>query len=191
MYNVDLNDSNFLFALKEVLGIEAGYSDNKNDSGGKTNYGITEATARKAGFKGDMRNLTKDDAIRIYKKLFWDNVNLNLIKSPHIAKEVFEFGVNAGPKVAVKTLQRSYNALHNNFLLKEDGKIGKLTAKAVNKYKHPKAIYKTQNIIQGMYYLGLAEKDKFLIDNVRKHTRKKGGKNKIFYRGWINKRVNL
>ena len=73
--------SNFQKALKEALGIEGGYSDNKDDNGGKTNFGITKRLAVAYGYKGLMKDLSKETAIDIYKKEFWDNPKLNLIEN--------------------------------------------------------------------------------------------------------------
>lgn len=183
--------TNFEFALKEVLGIEGGYVDNKNDSGGKTNFGITEYTAKEAGYTGDMKNLTKEDAIQIYKKLFWDNPKLYLIQDKNIAKEVFEFGVNGGMKIAIKVLQRAYNSM-NFDIIKEDGVLGEITANKINNYKYKSSLLKVQNILQGMYYILLAEDEKDNLKLFRNHQEKPGiDKNKHFIRGWINKRVKV
>ena len=182
---------NFLFALKEVLGIEAGFVDDKNDNGGATNFGIAEATAREAGYQGDMKDLKKEDAISIYFKLFWKNHNLDLIENANIAKEVFEFGVNSGMVLGIKTLQRAYNALNEN-VIGEDGILGKHTAQAVNNYEHPESLYKVQNVFQGNFYLALAEGDKEAVEKIKHHTATSGNpKNKHFIRGWIEKRVKL
>jgi len=182
---------NFLYALKEVLGIEAGYVNDKLDSGGATNFGITEATAREAGYTGDMKDLTKEEAIDIYYRLFWKRYHLDLIENPEIAKEVFEFGVNAGMRLAIKNLQRAFNIL-NEDIIKEDGVLGRITAGKVNSYKDPETFLKIQNILQGMFYIGLAEADESIVENIRNHKERQGShKYKHFIRGWIRKRVNL
>ncbi|EMA4431440.1 TPA: glycosyl hydrolase 108 family protein, partial [Enterobacter hormaechei] len=48
-----------------ILGKEGGYVDHPNDKGGPTNWGITQATARAHGYTGDMRNLTREQALAI------------------------------------------------------------------------------------------------------------------------------
>ena len=39
-----MSKENFEKAMKFVFSIEGGYSDKKNDRGGKTNYGVTQTT---------------------------------------------------------------------------------------------------------------------------------------------------
>ena len=181
---------NFEFALKEVLGIEGGFVNDKNDRGGKTNFGITEATAKKFGYSPE--ELTPEIAKEIYYKEYWKKYNLDLIQDKNIAKEIFEFGVNSGMKRAIKTLQRSYNALNINGILLEDGILGNHTATAINNYKYKNSLLKMQNIIQGMFYLILAEGDKEGLHRFDNHKEVGGNpENKHFIRGWINKRVEL
>jgi hypothetical protein len=55
---------NFLTAFDKLLKHEGDYSDHKDDPGGKTRYGITEAVAREVGYRGDMRELPLDLAQR-------------------------------------------------------------------------------------------------------------------------------
>ena len=50
-----------------VLQREKGYVNNPKDRGGETNFGITAETARRNGFTGNMRDLTRDQAVLIYK----------------------------------------------------------------------------------------------------------------------------
>ena len=49
--------SSFLKAFALVVGIEGGYSNNANDLGGKTMFGITEAVARENGYMSDMAKM--------------------------------------------------------------------------------------------------------------------------------------
>jgi len=48
--------------LNYIFEVEGGYTNDENDRGGKTTWGITEEEAREFGYAGDMRNLTKDFA---------------------------------------------------------------------------------------------------------------------------------
>ena len=184
--------NNFEYALKKVFNIEGGYVNDKDDRGGKTNLGVTESLAREYGYTGDMKDLDIETAKDIYKKMFWDKYKLDLIENKDIATEVFEFGINAGMKIAIKVLQRAYNALNDNILLVEDGILGHNTAKAINSFKETKILLKTQNILQGMYYIYLAEGDKDKLIYFKYHKERIGNpKNKRFIKGWINKRVEL
>ncbi|EJY0890163.1 hypothetical protein OE991_005197, partial [Escherichia coli] len=44
----------------EVLGKEGGYVNHPDDKGGPTKWGITEKVARAHGYRGDMRDLTRE-----------------------------------------------------------------------------------------------------------------------------------
>lgn len=101
-------------AVAHTLGIEGGYSDHPSDRGGKTNWGITEAVAREAGYAGDMRALPKATALNIYRKLFWDRVGLDWVAQAddRVAMEVFDTGVNMGVGIGVRWLQRVLNVLN-------------------------------------------------------------------------------
>ena len=179
---------NFEYALKEVLGIEGGFVNDKDDSGGKTNYGITESLAKQYGY--DIETLTKQEAISIYYNEFWEKYKLDLIQNKDISKEVFEFGINAGMKIAIKTLQRAFNTLSQDILV-EDGSLGPKTATKINSYHYPQSILKIQNILQGYYYILLAEDNYTELVDFKNHKETKGGKNKKFVRGWIEKRVKV
>lgn len=184
--------TNYEIAIKSVLGIEAGFINDKYDNGGATNYGITEALARKYGYIGSMENLSKETAIQIYKKEFWDRGNFSLIKDSRISTELFEFSVNSGNiKLAVKFLQRAYNTLNENNI-KEDGILGPNTASKINNFKYPKLIVKMMNVFQGMFYCALSEDNKTVMNDLNNHKETNGNKKyKHFIKGWINKRITL
>ena len=58
--------------INRVLKHEGGYVNNPKDPGGETHWGITKQTAREYGYKGEMCQLTREQAIGIYKKAFWE-----------------------------------------------------------------------------------------------------------------------
>jgi len=184
-------DENFNRALKEVLEIEGGFVNDVDDPGKATNWGITESVAREFGYNGDMKNFSKEDAIKIYYDKYWKEPGFFRIRNSKIASELFEFGVNSGTSTAVKVLQRAYNTLNQNDIIDEDGMLGPVTASKVNNYKFYKSLYKCMNILQGMFYIALAEGDKDLINNIKHHKITKGTRMKKFFRGWISKRISL
>lgn len=112
--------------IDEFLDPEGGYVNHPADRGGPTHFGITEAVARAHGFEGLMRN----DAAAIYTRLYWLRPGFDAIdgRSPRIAAEVFDTGVNMGPAVATTFLQRALTALNRNGRdyadLTPDGRIG-------------------------------------------------------------------
>ena len=115
----------FSRALEVVLKLEGGYSDDPRDSGGKTQYGITEKVARSFGYSGDMRELTKQTAAEIYKQGYWLNCKCGELPYP-LSLYVFDCAVNQGSDAAKKLLQAALN-------VKQDGLIGALTLAAASK----------------------------------------------------------
>jgi lysozyme family protein len=114
---------NFDQAFTTLLKHEGGFSDHPADPGGKTRYGITEAVAREAGYRGDMRELPVALAKRIYKDRYWDAVRAEELPEA-IRYAVFDAAVNSGPRQAIRWLQRAVGA-------KNDGIIGPQTLAAV------------------------------------------------------------
>jgi lysozyme family protein len=130
----------FQDAFNRVVLIEGGYSDDPNDPGGATSYGITEAVARANGYTGDMRALPRETAELIYRRQYWDTLRLDGVNalSPDIAEEMFEEAVNMGVGTAGKFLQRALTALNRNGVdypdLTVDGVIGPMTIAALKAY---------------------------------------------------------
>jgi lysozyme family protein len=99
--------------IEELLEREGGYVNHPNDRGGPTIYGITEAVARAHGYTGAMRSLPREEAVAIYKRLYWLRPKFDSVekRSQAVAAELFDTGVNMGPAVAVTFLQRALSAL--------------------------------------------------------------------------------
>jgi lysozyme family protein len=115
---------NFLTAFEKLLKHEGGFSDHSADPGGKTRYGVTEAVAREAGYRGDMRELPLDLAQRIYKDKYWDAVQAEALP-PDVRYIVFDGAVNSGVAQSSKWLQRACG-------VKDDGVVGPQTIRAAN-----------------------------------------------------------
>lgn len=176
-------------AIERTIGKEGKYSDNPNDTGGKTMWGITEAVARKNGYKGDMRDLPRSTAIAIYANEYFvaprfvDVVPL----SAAIAEELFDTGVNMGTSIPGQFLQRSLNVLNMSHKaaplfeeLEVDGKIGPATLRALTAYlkirgKDGELVLLTMlNSLQGARYIELCERREA---------------NEEFVYGWFRNRV--
>ena len=115
---------NFDTAIEKVLAAEGDYSDHPDDKGGKTRYGITEAVARQAGYRGDMRELPLDLAKRIYRFEYWEVVKADELPAG-IRWVMFDAAVNSGVGQSIKWLQRALGVV-------DDGIIGPKTLAAAN-----------------------------------------------------------
>lgn len=95
---------NFDQAFAKIIGHEGGYVDHPEDPGGATNFGITEAVARKHGYIGLMKDLPLSTAKHIYQVDYWDKIRGDLL--PYKLRfHVFDAAVNSGVKQAIVWLQ--------------------------------------------------------------------------------------
>jgi lysozyme family protein len=113
----------FKECLELVLKSEGGYVNHKDDPGGRTNLGVTQAVWEEwVGHpvsENDMKALTADKVAPMYEMKYWRTSyceklpqGLNLL--------VFSMAVNSGSGRAVKLLQKCLGLL-------EDGVIGNIT----------------------------------------------------------------
>ena len=92
--------------IHDLIAREGGYSNHSSDKGGATMYGITEQVARAYGYTGPMQNLPRLKAEQIYKAQYWMEPGFHAVHAviPDVAEELFDTGVNMGPKRAAKML---------------------------------------------------------------------------------------
>lgn len=163
-------------ALKETLGFEGGFSDDPVDPGGATHWGITQETARKHGYQGEMKDFKMSMAMEIYKTDYWDKNKLDQVAKydEKIAIEMFDTGVNMGVRQAGKFLQRAINCLNRNQNLfpnlKVDGIIGSKTLATLSflgKEIDKKTMLAMLNALQGARYIEICEKDNKMEKFVR------------------------
>ena len=113
----------FILFINRVLYHEGGYSNHPADKGGETNWGITKTTARANGYTGDMRVLSREQAIEIYYKAFWLCFKCDQLPNA-LSFQYFDACVNHGAAHATKFLQRACGVI-------ADGVIGEQTLTAV------------------------------------------------------------
>jgi lysozyme family protein len=111
-----------------ILKHEGGFVNHPSDPGGATNKGITIGTFRRfikpKGTIADLKALTTEQAVVVYKRNYWDVVLADLLPMG-VDYTVADFAVNSGPARAAKVLQKVVGAT-------QDGQIGPATIKAVN-----------------------------------------------------------
>ena len=166
----------------EILGKEGGYVNHPDDKGGPTKWGITEKVARAHGYQGD----TRGQALEILEADYWYGPRFDQVEdlSPDIAAELCDTGVNMGPTVASRMLQRWLNVFNLRGKLypdmDADGRIGPRTLNALRAYLKNRSrdgelvLVKALNCTQGERYLELAEKREA---------------NESFVYGWMKERV--
>jgi len=173
-------------AIAHTLGLEGGYVDHIDDSGGATNYGITEQVARAYGYAGPMAALPLKLAVDIYRRNYWDLLWLDRIAmlSEPVALELFDTAVNCSPGFAGRSFQRALNVLNRGGTdfsdIKVDGLLGRATAASLSAYIAKRGdgaipvLISVLNSLQGAYYVAVAE---------RRH------KNESFVYGWFRNRA--
>ena len=177
-YNIVKKDMDEV--INHILKKEGGYVDDKDDSGGVTNYGITQKSwneypSKLKTLSTRVKNISKEDAYAYY---IW---RFHKKKIPLLPQElwlpVFDFEVNAG-RNAIECLQKIINDYNQTLQtdLKVDGIIGE----------------KTKNLID--------EIDDLAFEIVRQYTQSRIGyyfhicwvtPNKYkFLRGWVNRAMD-
>lgn len=120
-----------------ILKFEGGFVNDPDDKGGATNKGVTLTTYRK--FFGenktieDLKRITDDEWLYIFKIGYWDVMKADLIKSQSVANQLVDFAYNSGTKTAAKKIQGIIGTT-------TDGIVGNKTIEAINS-KDPKKLF--------------------------------------------------
>jgi len=119
----------FSRAINTILKNEGGYVNNPNDPGGETNYGISKRSFPDV----DIRNLTQEKAIAIYRASYWGKYPLlDQLDSQEVATKVFDLMVNMGGPAAIKIFQQSINDASLACVVGTDGRFGPGTVQHAN-----------------------------------------------------------
>ncbi len=113
--------STFDTLIDRVLSHEGGYVSDPRDPGGETKFGISKRSYPQL----DIRNLTREQAVDIYRRDFWNRVSGDSLPRM-VAFQVFDAAVNHGIGNAVRWLQRAAGVA-------DDGVIGPMTMAAIKR----------------------------------------------------------
>ena len=171
--NVATPLSNDVFGsiFEYILSVEGGYSNDKADKGGKTKYGIIEVEARKYGYQGDMKNLTKEIAEDIYKNKYYLSNNLDKIKDKRVALSIADWTINSG-NWGTKKAQQAVNILKGEILV-VDGVLGEKSIEAINSIR-PEMFLNQYHVLQRRFYQAIVDHN---------------ASQKVFLKGWLNRVV--
>ncbi len=126
-------------ALPVILAHEGGYSDDPNDPGGATKYGISLRFLRTQGLDldgdgdvdgDDVRGITMTAALAIYRARIWDREGYGRIVDQQVATKLFDMAVNLGPFRAHRLCQHALRACVED--VEVDGVLGSESVKAIN-----------------------------------------------------------
>lgn len=106
--------------FNRLMGHEGNYSNDPNDPGGETKWGIS----KRAYPSLIIKSLTREDAYNIYKKDFWDKLELYSIPD-NVSFQLFDFAVNSGIQTAIRYFQRALGIADDGYF----GPISKETMK--------------------------------------------------------------
>src|SRR5690606_27455148 len=99
----------------------------------------------------------------LYKKNYWDVLNLDALGDQSVANALFDISVNMGWKTAGRIFQEALNLCNKNQLsypdIAVDGLIGSRTLGVFTK-AHPQVIFNTINLLKGERYIRIMRSNK-------------------------------
>ena len=117
-------------AFDRLIGNEGGYTNDPQDPGGETNWGITWPILHRGIGQGivavgtTIKSLMRDQAKALYKAYFWDAAHADKLFDG-VAYQLFDWAANSGPDTAIRGFQRALQVA-------DDGRVGPVTLDAAN-----------------------------------------------------------
>lgn len=134
-----------------LLSWEGGYVNNPKDPGGATNKGVTIATFRSYYGKDktvqDLKNITDEQWLHIFKVGYWDKWKADQIKSQSIANLCVDWVYNSG-KHGITNVQKLLGVT-------VDGIVGPKTLAALNA-QDPQTFFKKLHAQREIFYRSLS-----------------------------------
>ncbi len=160
-----------------ILEHEGGYVNHKNDKGGPTNFGVTQATyskwlSRDASIE-DVKSMTVETAREIYETRYLTGPRIHTLPSPHPQVLILDMAVNHGPRNAVRMMQRTVN-LAGFGPISVDGVMGPGTRGAAERAQEAMGNYFQNAIVE--------ERIKFYHRIVERNPSQK-----VFMKGWLRR----
>jgi len=150
----DAGAESFSRAVNYVIDRLEGGGTLVQDAGGLTRWGIS----KKANPDVDIANLTRDGAIDIYRRKYWNAVKGDLLPAA-LALLVFDAAVNMGPGYVARMLQRLLG-------IAEDGVIGAKTLLAARAFTPQSELRALFNGVRLQAYYDLVARKPFNKPNL-------------------------
>ena len=172
-------DSRFKLAMKTVLRHEGGLTNDKNDPGGITNWGISLRYIKQAHIdpngdgkedSSDIIHLTLTEADNIYYRQWFEKYHYGDIKDQAVMTDILDFSINAGAKQCHKIVQRAINNISKT-KVPVNGVLGQSTIALMNSLD-------SINLHQSINY----EQKKFYRDIVKHNPHLQ-----VFLKGWLKR----
>ncbi len=159
--------ADFLPAIDYVLENEGGYSNDPNDPGGATNFGIEQREWPQV----NIATITRAQAISWYEPNYWNKAPYASMISQQVATKLFDTHVNCGLSTAVMIAQKALGFSGQNV----DGSMGPLTLAAIN--AADKAMFLAEVVsLLTLHYKLLEQRNPNLL---------------VFDRGWMARATKL
>lgn len=173
------SDKRFQYAMKTIIKHEGGLSNDKNDKGSWTKFGISLRYLKSAHLcvDGDCKDdaneiihLTLTEADGIYYRQWYEKYHYDELKNEDILTDIMDFSVNAGACEAHKLAIRAINDIANS----------KLTA---NCSLTPKIIEMINLIEPVVFHAALQQQEEdFYYQIVKRNPHLK-----VFLKGWLSR----
>jgi len=131
---------------------EGKYSNDPNDPGGETRWGIS----KRAFPSVDIVSLSREDAIALYRERYW---RFESVDDQMVANKLFDMCVNLGSSTTVRLLQRVLG-------LVQDGQFGPKSLASVNKVD-PQSLLTSLRLEQVIHYAQIISGKPSLVKYVR------------------------
>ena len=149
-------EANFDVCIAPIFQQEGGYVDDPADAGGSINLGISVAALSNwrgaAATREDVRDLTRDEAIAIYRANYWNTTRCDDLP-PGVDLMVFDGAVNLGTSRSARLLQATLGVV-------QDGSVGPATIRAA-KESDPVVTIERLAALRLEYYRSLSSFDSF------------------------------
>ncbi|MEN6532340.1 MAG: glycosyl hydrolase 108 family protein [Bryobacteraceae bacterium] len=148
--------SEYWQAFEYLKGWEGDESNDPNDPGGYTHWGVTRPVLEELGLTGggdvdgdgdidieDIKRLTVEGAREVFYKWAWQPLGLTFVNTLELATKIFDLAVNLGKYQGTVVVQRAVNGLliaqgqERRPRLIVDGSLGPQTRFAVNQFARP------------------------------------------------------
>lgn len=159
--------------IADIIKREGGFVNHQNDSGGATNYGITQATLME--WRGrevtidEIKNLSVNEAYKIYKEKYYTKLNISNFTDIKLQGIILDTAVNSGKLRAIMILQRILG-------VEADGIVGAITTQMTNTFPD-------RGLLRRRY---LAERYRFLGNLITSKPSQA-----VFAAGWMNRVSDL